>query len=103
MAAGPGILDQLRALGSSAVDALKGRYASGPPVGAPSAGPGSVLDQHVSQARSLSPSPAPQRPLVPTHVAQDSGARYGDRPGEKRIDTTEMTKPLAGLSGIQRK
>lgn len=33
-------------------------------------------------------------PVGPLGTAMNSGARYGDRPGEQRIDTSEMTKPL---------
>lgn len=40
----------------------------------------------------------PPKPVAPPPTqsnAVKSKARYGDRPGEKRIDVSEMTKPLA--------
>lgn len=36
----------------------------------------------------------PVGPLGSAMPSKDSGARYGDKPGEARIDTSEMTKPL---------
>lgn len=39
------------------------------------------------------PVAAPAKPAPKT----DSGARYGDRPGEKRIDVTEAMKPLGSF------
>lgn len=102
----PGILDQIKQTGSAVMDALRSRYLAGPPQGAPSGGPGSVLDQKNVQLQPLLP---PQAPLVPTHVelpqaqSPDPSAAYGTRPGEQRIDTSEMTQPLgSGLSGIKR-
>lgn len=105
MSAGPGILEHLKSLGSTVADAAKSRYLSGPPVGAPSAGPGSVLDQHVSQVRAMTPTPSTsQSPVTAPPSPSTSGhALYGSRVGEKRIDTSEMTKPLGGLNGLQRK
>lgn len=46
------------------------------------------------------------KPLVPVHVQAPTspvdllhpGAKYGSRPGEKRIDVSQMT----GLSGVNR-
>lgn len=104
MSSAPSFLAQLKSLGSTAVDAVKGRYASGPPAGAPSAGPGSVLDQHTSQIRSMSPSADTPRSIAPSPAASSVGSgAYGSRPGEKRFDVSNMTKPLGGLSGLQRK
>lgn len=102
----PGILDQLKQTGSSILDALKSRYLAGPPQGAPSAGPGSVLDDRNQQIRSLAPA-APQplvqgAPYAPSPVDLVHSAPYGTRPGEKVIDTTEYLKPLGGLSGVKR-
>lgn len=99
----PGILDDLRGTGSAILDALRARYLAGPPQGAPSAGPGSVLDQRNFQMQPLIP---PQAPLVPVHVQApptadqlSPQAQYGDRGQEKRIDTSQMT---SGLSGVRR-
>ena len=106
MAAGPGILDQIKQAPGAILDALKATYAAGPPQGYPSAGPGSVLDQHNQQIQHLLPSqalvPQPQ-PLVPQTAQPDMSAQYGTRPGEKRIDVSEYQRPLGGLSGVKRK
>jgi hypothetical protein len=104
----PGILDQLKQTGNSLWDAVKSRYLAGPPQGAPSAGPGSVLDDRNQQIRSLAPA-APQplvqgAPFTPQPSPMDlvHPAPYGTRPGEKLIDVTEYQKPLGGLSGVKR-
>lgn len=107
----PSILDQLKQLPGSVIDAVKSRYMAGPPQGAPSAGPGSVLDQRNQHMQPLLP---PQQPLVaPQQLMQQQQqpapadlvhpAPYGTRPGEKQIDVTEYQKPLGGLSGVKRK
>ncbi len=104
----PSILDQLKQLPGAVADAMKSRYLAGPPQGAPSAGPGSVLDQRNQSMQPLLP---PQQPLVPAQPlmsAQPSAVDlvhptpYGSRPGEKIIDVSEYQKPLGGLSGINR-
>ena len=106
MATTPGLLDQIKSTGSAVLDALRSRYLAGPPQGAPSAGPGSVLDQKNTQLQPLLPpqqllAPAQQNPLVPAQP-NPAGA-YGTRPGEVRIDTTGMTQPLgSGLAGVKR-
>jgi hypothetical protein len=97
---GPGIF-------SSLIDAVKSRYLSGPPNAPITGGPGSVLDQHNQQIQRLTPM-APVHPNVAPSgpYPQDlvHPAPYGSRPGEKLIDTTEMTRPLgSGFSGIKRK
>lgn len=51
-----------------------------------------------AQPAQQAPAPSTQmRPLAP-HQAQPHAA-YGSRPGEKRIDTTEMLKPLPSYDG----
>jgi hypothetical protein len=101
MMPGPGIF-------SSLIDAVKSRYLSGPAGASLTAGPGSVLDQHNQQIQHLAPM-APVHQTVPPSSGpypQDlvHPAPYGSRPGEKLIDTTEMTRPLgSGFSGIKRK
>ena len=98
-----GILDQLGKTGSAIIDALRARYLAGPPQGAPSAGPGSVLDNRNAQLQPLLP---PQQPLVAAPAVQlqapPTGDAYGTHPGEKRIDVSEYQKPLGGLSGVKR-
>lgn len=48
--------------------------------------------------------PAMKQPYAPTTSAPadriNPSAKFGDRPGEKRIDTTEMTKPLYDDGGV---
>lgn len=106
----PSILDQLKQLPGSVIDAVKSRYLAGPPQGSPSAGPGSVLDQRNQQLQPLLP---PQQPLVPAQPLMSAQgpspsdfvhpAPYGTRPGESLIDVSEYQKPLGGLSGVKRK
>ena len=104
----PGILDQLKSTGNAVLDALKSRYLAGPPQGAPSGGPGSVLDHHNQQILSLTP---PVQPLVhgapyaPSPVDLIHQGPYGSGPvaGEKAIDVSSYQKPLGGLSGVKRK
>ena len=73
---------------------------------APSAGANSVLGQ---QAAARQQATTPQAPVnvVPAQTQSypmNPSARYGDRSGEQRIDTSQMTRPLlGGLSGVKRK
>ena len=104
MATTPGLLDQIKSTGSAVLDALRSRYLAGPPQGAPSAGPGSVLDQKNTQLQPLLPPAQPLVPAQPLMTAQpeltNAQGAYGTGPGEKRIDVTPY---LGGLSGVKRK
>lgn len=55
---------------------------------------GDELKARADQMKTSAPTPAPAAPAAPK---RDSGKRYGDRPGEKRIDVTEALKPLASV------
>lgn len=48
-------------------------------------------------ARGESDAPAAPAPAPKPAPKTDSGQRYGDRPGEKRIDVTEAMKPLGSF------
>jgi len=54
---------------------------------------GNELQSKAAQAKPSSPAPEPRATAPKT----DSGKRYGDKPGEKRIDVTEALKPLGKL------
>lgn len=52
---------------------------------------GDELKARADQMKTSAPAPV----AAPAAPKRDSGKRYGDRPGEKRIDVTEALKPLA--------
>lgn len=65
---------------------------------------GSGIAYRSKQARDvedqLNPKPAPKAPSKPAssgYGPSNPKAKYGDRPGEKRIDTDDMTKPLGSF------
>ena len=51
----------------------------------------SNVDEYVNATK---PAPAADVPKSDTNVRKKGTAPYGSKPGEKRIDTKEMTKPL---------
>ena len=86
--------------------AAKSQYAAGPPVGAPSAGTGSVMDSKNFALRGSMPVlPQTQTPMAQSNLVQPqdlSGAQapYGSRPGEQRLDANG--DPVSGFSGVKR-
>ena len=100
----PGFLQALSDAAHAAIENVKTRF--GGANGQLSAAPGSVLGGQNAQLQQLSPTPggmssAAQNPVANPTLSQQQ-LPYGSRPGEQRIDTTDMTKPLGGLSGVRR-
>jgi hypothetical protein len=99
MASNPNLLQSILA-------AAKGQYAAGPPVGAPSAGVGSVMDARNMALRGSMPAlPQQTAPAAPSNLVapQDlSGAQgpFGSRAGEVRLDN--QGNPMTGFSGVKR-
>lgn len=102
----PGFVDALRQAAQAIGENLKTRFGQGPPTGQLGAASGSVLGDKNAQLQMLSPTPGGYSSAAQSPVANPTLSRqqlpYGSYPGEQRIDTTEMIKPLGGLSGVRR-
>ncbi len=84
--------DVLKKLGDTAKD-IGSKLKSLPP----NEGEQQSLKEKQSQIDALSAKPTPEKPKETEPAEVDKVAplaRYGSRPGEKRIDTSDMTKPL---------
>lgn len=103
----PSLLQRLKDSIGAISDSAKSQYAAGPQTAPLTPGVGSVLDQRNTQMLPLlpptSPVQAPQSAAITPQDLITDQARYGERPGEKRIDVTEYLRPLGGLSGVKRK
>ena len=110
----PGFLQALTDAAHAAIENVKTKYFSPsgaqagatPQLGAP---PGSVLGDRNAELQSLQPQEVPggmssaaQNPTANPTLSQQQLPYGSGQPGEQRIDTTDMTKPLGGLSGVRR-
>ena len=110
----PGFLQALTDAAHAAIENVKTKYFSPsgaqagatPQLGAP---PGSVLGDRNAELQSLQPQEVPggmssaaQNPTANPTLSQQQLPYGAGQPGEQRIDTTDMTKPLGGLSGVRR-
>src|SRR5208337_632862 len=108
----PSFLRALTDAAHAAIENVKTKYFS--PSGAQanatpqlSAGPGSVQGDKNVQLQQLSPTPGGMSSAAQNPAANPTLSRhqlpYGSgQPGEERIDVTDYTKPLGGLSGVRR-
>ena len=110
----PNFLQALTDAAHAAIENVKTKYFSPsgaqagatPQLGAP---PGSVLGDRNAELQSLQPQEVPggmssaaQNPTANPTLSQQQLPYGSGQPGEQRIDTTDMTKPLGGLSGVRR-
>jgi hypothetical protein len=100
----PDFLQALTDAAHAAIENVKTRFY---PNGQLSAAPGSVLGNNNDQLQQLSPtqggmSSAAQNPAANPTLSQQQLPYGSGQPGEQRIDTTDWTKPLGGLSGVRR-
>ena len=110
----PGFLQALTDAAHAAIENVKTKYFSPsgaqagatPQLGAP---PGSVLGDRNAELQSLQPQEVPggmssaaQNPTANPTLSQQQLPYGSGQPGEQRIDTTDMTKPLGGLTGVRR-
>ena len=90
----PGIFDKVVGEVKSRVNAVKDAVKAG---NQETTGLGNELAERAKMQRAALGSPAPpDKPAAAAAAGEkmNSGARYGDRPGEKRIDVKDMVKPL---------
>ena len=90
----PGIFDKVVGEVKSRVNAVKDAVKAG---NQETTGLGHELAERAKMQRAALGSPAPpDKPAAAAAAGEkmNSGARYGDRPGEKRIDVKDMVKPL---------
>jgi len=110
----PSFLQALTDAAHAAIENVKTKYfsPSGAQAGATpqlGAAPGSVLGDRNVQLQSLQPQEVPggmssaaQNPAANPTLSRQQLPYGSGQPGEQRIDTTDMTKPLGGLTGVRR-
>ena len=110
----PSFLQALTDAAHAAIENVKTKYfsPSGAQAGATpqlGAAPGSVLGDRNVQLQSLQPQEVPggmssaaQNPAANPTLSRQQLPYGSGQPGEQRIDTTDMTRPLGGLTGVRR-